>query len=178
MIAKQSQRTADESKNVAVETRRDSTSMKTIASLTMVYLPSTFAATIFSTGFFNVPGSGSALVVSSAIWKFIIVAAILTGITIGVWVYLNKCGVPRFLSWTQTNSSAQEDKAKRPALPAKILLDLPQLPGNRANDTESEKSVPIANNDRDEVHEDKANDSTPSVQQRSGNEAKVPERMV
>ena len=105
MIAKQSQRTADESKNVAVETRRDSTSMKKIASLTMVYLSSTFAATIFSTGFFNVPNSGSALVVSSAIWKFIIVAAILTGITIGVWIYLNKCGVPRFLSWTQTNSS-------------------------------------------------------------------------
>lgn len=178
MIAKQSQRTADESKNVAVETRRDSTSMKTIASLTMVYLPSTFAATIFSTGFFNVPGDGSALVVSSAIWKFIIVAAILTGITIGVWVYLNKCGVPRFLSWTQTNSSGQEDKAKRPAPPAKILLDLPQLPGNRANDTESEKSIPIANNDRDEGPGEKANDSTPSVQQRSRNGAKEPERMV
>ena len=178
MIAKQSQRTADESKNVAVETRRDSTSMKTIASLTMVYLPSTFAATIFSTGFFNVPGSGSALVVSSAIWKFIIVAAILTSITIGVWVYLNKCGVPRFLSWTQTNSSGQGDKTKRPLPPAKILLDLPQLPGNRANDTESEKSIPIANDNRDEVHGEKANDSTPSVQQRSGNGGKVPERMV
>ena len=119
MIAKQSQRTADESKNVAVETRRDSTSMKTIASLTMVYLPSTFAATMFSTGFFNVPDSGSGLVVSSAIWKFIIVAAILTGITIGVWVYLNKCGVPRFLSWTQTHSSDQGGKAKRSVPPAK-----------------------------------------------------------
>lgn len=67
MIAKQSQRIADESKNVAVETRRDSTLMKTIASLTMVYLPSTLATTIFSTGFFNVLDSGSALVVSSAI---------------------------------------------------------------------------------------------------------------
>ena len=178
MIAKQSQRTADESKNVAVETRRDSTSMKTIASLTMVYLPSTFAATIFSTGFFNVPGTGSALVVSSAIWKFIIVAAILTGITIGVWVYLNKCGVPRFLSWTQTKSSDQEGKAERPVPPAKILLDLPQLPGNRANDTESEISVPVADNHRDEFHGEKANDSTPSVQQRSRDGAKVPERMV
>ena len=178
MIAKQSQRTADESKNVAVETRRDSTSMKTIASLTMVYLPSTFAASIFSTGFFSVPGSGSTLVVSSAIWKFIIVAAILTSITIGVWVYLNKCGVPRFLSWTLTNSSGQGDKTKRPVPPAKILLDLPQLPGNRANDTESEKNVPIANDNKDEVHEEKANDSTPSVQQRSGNGTKVPERMV
>ena len=178
MIAKQSQRTADESKNVAVETHRDSTSMKTIASLTMVYLPSTFAASIFSTGFFSVPSSGSALVVSSAIWKFIIVAAILTSIAIGVWVYLNKCGVPRFLSWTQTNSSGQGDKTKRPVPPAKRLLDLPQLPGNRANDTESEKSVPIANDKRVEVHGEKANDSTPSVQQRSGNGAKVSERMV
>lgn len=152
--------------------------MKTIASLTMVYLPSTFAATIFSTGFFNVPGTGSALVVSSAIWKFIIVAAILTGITIGVWVYLNKCGVPRFLSWTQMNSSDQGGNAKRPVRPAKILLDLPQLPGNRANDTESEKSVPIANDNRDGVHGEETNNSTPSMQQNSKDGAKVPERMV
>ena len=175
MIAEQSQRTADESKNVAVETRSDNTSMKTIASLIMVYLPSTFAATIFSTGFFNVPGTGSALVVSSAIWKFIIVAAILTGMTTGVWVYLNKCGVPRFLSWTQTNSSGGKEKAKHPVPPAKILLDLPQLPGDRANDTESEKSIPIASDNRDGVHGEKTNDSTPSVQQKSRSGAKARE---
>lgn len=126
----------------------------------------------------DVPGTGSALIVSSAIWKFIIVAAILTGITIGVWVFLNKCGVPRFLSWTQTNSSGEKIMAKRPAPPAKILLDLPQLPGNRANDTESEKSIPIANDDRDGVHGEKTNDSTPFVQQKSRDGAKVPERMV
>ena len=82
-----------------------------------------------------------------------------------------------FLNWTRTNFSGQGDKTKRPVPPAKILLDLPQLPGNRANDTESEKSVPIANDKRDEVHGEKANDSTPSVQQRSGNGAKVQERM-
>jgi hypothetical protein len=52
-IAEQSRRIADISKAMAAETRCDSTSMKTIASLTMIYLPSTFAASIFSTGFFS-----------------------------------------------------------------------------------------------------------------------------
>lgn len=122
MIAKQSQRTADESKNVAVETRRDSTSMKTIAGLTMVYLPSTFVATIFSTGFFNVTGSGSGLIVSAAIWKFIAVAAILTAITISVWVYLNKRGVPTFLHWTQIASEQDKDKSKRRPLRQRYYL--------------------------------------------------------
>ena len=165
MIAKQSQRTADESKNVAVETRRDSTSMKTIASLTMVYLPSTFAATLFSTVFFNVADSGSGLVVSAGIWKFITVAAILTGITIGVWILLNKCGLPRFFSWTQTNSSGQEEKAKRPVPPATILLKLPQLPGERANDTKAEKIIPIINDNGDGVHWGKTKINRPSRQQ-------------
>ncbi|KAB8336979.1 hypothetical protein FH972_021283 [Carpinus fangiana] len=94
MIAKQAQRTAD-------ETRKDSTSMKTIASLTMVYLPSTFAATLFSSTFFTFGGAGT-LTVNTDIWKFIVVAAVLTGITIFVWTWLNKFGVPIWLKWAQS----------------------------------------------------------------------------
>ena len=141
MIAKQSQRTADESKNVAVGTRRDSTSMKTIASLTMVYLPSTFVATIFSTGFFEFGSDGtSALSVNVDIWKFIVVAAIFTALTISVWVYLNNCGVPRLLRWAKHDGQKIDDAKSRPPPPTRILLDLPQRPGNRANGTVLEAS--------------------------------------
>ena len=177
MIAKQSQRTADESKNVAVETRRDSTSMKTIAGLTMVYLPSTFVATIFSTGFFNVTGSGSGLIVSAAIWKFIAVAAILTAITISVWVYLNKRGVPTFLHWTQIASEQDKDKSKRRPPAAKILLDLPQLPGNRANDTVSERSIPIGDTSDSQDNGEKSS-KQPSVQQGDEQKNRAADRMV
>ena len=143
MIAKQSQRTADESKNVAVETRRDSTSMKTIASLTMIYLPSTFVATIFSTGFFDFGSNGtSRLSVNTDIWKLIVVAAVLTIMTVSVWIFLNKHGVPRLLRWTERRRQQTDDDLSQPQRPARILLDLPQRPGNRANDTVSEVSPP------------------------------------
>lgn len=136
MIAKHSQRTADKSKIVAVETRRDSTSMKTIASLTMVYLPSTFVATIFSTGFFDFGSDGTGdSNVNVDIWKLIIVASVLTTLAISVWIYLNKCVVTRLLRWAELDGPQAGDAANRPRPPAKILLDLPQRPGNRANDT-------------------------------------------
>jgi hypothetical protein len=75
--------------------------MKTIASLTMVYLPSTFLATIFNTGFFST-ASGT-LEVSSEIWKLVICSGVLTFITIFVWVWLNKRGVPFFLRWAKSS---------------------------------------------------------------------------
>ncbi|MCJ1250702.1 hypothetical protein MMC30_007930 [Trapelia coarctata] len=112
-IAKQSQRTADESKNIVVETRRDSTSMKTIASLTMVYLPSTFVATIFSTGFFHAGDS--------------------VGMLTFIWMYLNKRGVPFFLRWTESEIPSQAGGKKHASPAAPILLNLPQQPGDKAN---------------------------------------------
>jgi len=75
--------------------------MKTIASLTMVYLPSTFLATIFSTSFFST--ASGALEVSSETWKLAISAGVLTFVTIFVWVWLNKRGVSFFLRWAKSN---------------------------------------------------------------------------
>lgn len=115
--------------------------MKTIASLTMVYLPSTFVATIFSTGFFDFGSDGTGdLSVNVDIWKLIIVAAVLTTLTISVWIFLNKHGVPRLLRWAERDGQKGDDAANRPPPPARILLDLPQRPGNRANDTVLEAS--------------------------------------
>ena len=152
MIAKKSQRTADESKSVAVETRRDGTSMKTIAGLTMIYLPSTFVATIFSTGFFNVAASGSGnLTISREIWKFIIVAAVLIVLTITVWIFLNKHGVPSVLKWAIRDSPGMKEDAKQTQHLARILLDLPQQPGNKANDTNIAASPELASNSQKSV---------------------------
>ena len=115
--------------------------MKIIASLTMVFLLSIFVATIFSTGFFNFGSDGTGdLSVNVDVWKFIIVVTMLTTLTISVWIYLNKHGVPRPLRWAQRDGQKRDDAANRPPTPARILLDLPQRPGNRANDTVLEAS--------------------------------------
>ena len=104
---------AEQSRRIAEETRRDSTWMKTIASLTMVYLPSTFAATVFGTGFFTYQAAGHAVFqVNSQIWKLIAVALILSLLTVGIWVWINKYGIPTQLSW------ARQDKTERKAADA------------------------------------------------------------
>ena len=101
-IAEQSRRIAEESRAIAAETRRDSTSMKTIASLTMVYLPSTFAATLFSTGFFSFPSSATdSLSVDPQIWILFVLAIVLSFLTSTIWIWLNKNGVPKQLDWVR-----------------------------------------------------------------------------
>ena len=98
MIAKQAQCTAD-------ETRRDSTAMKTIASLTILYLPSTFVATMFSTTFFTWGSNGNTLAVRTDIWKLIIIALVFTVLTIFIWSWLNEFGLPPFLRWASFRPS-------------------------------------------------------------------------
>ncbi|KAF5539807.1 hypothetical protein FPHYL_12196 [Fusarium phyllophilum] len=66
---------------IGVAMKLDSEDMKTIAKLTMFYLPLTFVATIFSMGVFNFDfdnGKNGRLVVSSQWWIYIILAIPLT----------------------------------------------------------------------------------------------------
>jgi hypothetical protein len=79
--------------------------MKTIAGLTMVYLPSTFVATIFSMGFFGFGDGGTGpLMVKRDIWKFAVIAIGLTAVTIVCWVYLNAHGLP---GWVRPKTSSK-----------------------------------------------------------------------
>ena len=99
---------AEQSKRIAEETRRDSTSMKTIASLTMVYLPSTFAATVFGTGFFTYQiGDQTIFRVNAQIWRLIVTALVLSFLTVVIWVGINRYGIPKHLEW------ARQMEAKR-----------------------------------------------------------------
>jgi hypothetical protein len=76
--------------------------MKTIASLTMIYLPSTFAASIFSTGFFSYNLQNANVVkVNPQIWKLFVVALALSVLTVAIWIWLNKKGVPRIFDWAR-----------------------------------------------------------------------------
>ncbi|GAP91362.2 hypothetical protein SAMD00023353_6300010 [Rosellinia necatrix] len=73
---------------VAQHTRRDSELTKSIALLTMVFLPATFVATLFSMGIFQWQGlHGESLSVSPYIWLYIAVTVGITSATMGTWYF-------------------------------------------------------------------------------------------
>jgi Mg2+ and Co2+ transporter CorA len=72
---------------VALATNRDSKVMKSISLVTMVFLPGTFFATVFSMTFFNwFPDSGPARV-SSYLWVYVLITVLFTVATVGLWYF-------------------------------------------------------------------------------------------
>ncbi|KAF3802823.1 hypothetical protein GCG54_00000190, partial [Colletotrichum gloeosporioides] len=70
--------------SIAVSTKEDSSQMRSIAFLTMVFLPATFVATLFSMTFFQWIPDDSEKMVSPFLWIYFVVALILTLFT--VWL--------------------------------------------------------------------------------------------
>ena len=76
---------AESSRRIAEATMSDSASMKTIAILTMVFLPGTAVASFFSMTMFNwSAGSGHSLV-TRWLWVYFVAAIPLTGIVLAIW---------------------------------------------------------------------------------------------
>ena len=72
---------AEDSRNIAAATQKDSAAMRTIAIVTIVFLPGTFTASLFSADFFNLqPKDG---LVSSWVWVY---AGLTSFLTIAVFV--------------------------------------------------------------------------------------------
>ncbi|KAI1864776.1 hypothetical protein JX265_008500 [Neoarthrinium moseri] len=70
--------------SIALDAKQDNGQMKSIAFLTMFYLPVSAVASIFSMSMFDwSPSEGS--VVSDSLWVFILVATVLTALTLLVW---------------------------------------------------------------------------------------------
>jgi hypothetical protein len=83
--AEASRRIADDSRKVALLTRKDSTDMRTISAVTLVFLPATFTATFFSTSFFNLqPTDGYR--VSRWIWLYWVITVLLTVAVLFFWL--------------------------------------------------------------------------------------------
>ena len=72
---------------VAEETRQDSAAMKTIAVLTLTFLPGTAVATFFSMNMFNwMPGPGESIC-SPYIWIFFAVTLPITALVYAAWIW-------------------------------------------------------------------------------------------
>lgn len=81
---------ASESTEIARETRKDSVAMKTIAFLTMLYLPATFVCSLFGTNFFALDISAdhsTTLLVSKLWWVYVVVSLSLTLLTLLCWIW-------------------------------------------------------------------------------------------
>ncbi|KAK3322803.1 hypothetical protein B0H66DRAFT_215041 [Apodospora peruviana] len=70
---------------IALETKRESAQMRSIAVLTMVYLPFSCVASVFSTSLFNWSPDEGEPVVSHYIWILMAIAAVLTVLTVLAW---------------------------------------------------------------------------------------------
>ncbi|KAF6827540.1 protein kinase [Colletotrichum plurivorum] len=71
--------------DIALSTKRDGSQMKSIALLTMVFLPATFVASLFSMTFFQWIPEDSDQTVSPYLWIYFVVALGLTLLTVGLW---------------------------------------------------------------------------------------------
>ena len=76
--------------DIAARTNKDNQTMKTIAILGMLYLPTTLMSSIFSTVFFNIESRSSGLAVYKQIWSFALLAICLTIATFGLWALLSE----------------------------------------------------------------------------------------
>jgi hypothetical protein len=69
----------------AIFTARDSTDMRVIAAMTLIFLPGTFMATLFSTSFFSFQTPGQPRIVSPWIWVYPVATVSLMMSVIAVW---------------------------------------------------------------------------------------------
>ncbi|KAF7671701.1 hypothetical protein GT037_010223 [Alternaria burnsii] len=72
---------------MALATNRESRVMKSISLVTMVFLPGTFFATVFSMTFFDWSGDDGKTRVSNYLWVYIVVTIVFTALTIGSWYF-------------------------------------------------------------------------------------------
>ncbi|KAF4456656.1 hypothetical protein F53441_1212 [Fusarium austroafricanum] len=106
---------------IALATSQDSRHMRSIALVTMIFLPGTFFASIFSMGFFEWKGVDGAVVVARSFWIYVVLAAGFTALTVGAWWYL---GVYRHKRHRGVASGMGQK------LPSKLTL-LYQLPARK-----------------------------------------------
>ncbi|XXG98843.1 hypothetical protein Hte_005173 [Hypoxylon texense] len=103
---------------IALATGRDSRLMRSIAVVTMMFLPDTFFATIFFMQFFNwMPDGDEHTIVSNYFWIYVLVTVVTTILTLGTWCY--------FVPWREKRkryASEEEDHPVRRSILSKFAI--------------------------------------------------------
>ncbi|KAH8651282.1 hypothetical protein BX600DRAFT_100986 [Xylariales sp. PMI_506] len=80
---------AKTSRRLAELSRKDSTDMRVISAVTLVFLPATFTSTLFSASFFNFSPNDSAHI-SKWIWLYVVITIILTAAVLACWWFFSQ----------------------------------------------------------------------------------------
>ena len=78
---------ANDSRRIAAASKRDSTAMKTIAVVTMFFLPGTYIAALFAIPVFNWDAGPNVSILSSRFWYYWATTLPLTAIVLLIWVF-------------------------------------------------------------------------------------------
>ena len=81
---------AEDSRTLASASKEDSTAMKTIAAVTIVFLPGTSVAALFAMPLFEWDAVGDSKIVSNRFWIYWAVTVPLTFLTLLFWVLWTK----------------------------------------------------------------------------------------
>ncbi|KAF4980777.1 hypothetical protein FZEAL_3291 [Fusarium zealandicum] len=73
---------------IALSTRQDSRYMRSIAVMTMVFLPGTWLGGVFSMTFFDWGSDGGGAYISSFVWIYVVMTLVMTAITVGGWYFV------------------------------------------------------------------------------------------
>ena len=90
MLSMITQNEAEHMAAIAVDSKRDSTAMKAIAVLTMLFLPGTFVATFFSMTMFDWNPSNGTPRVSRFIWMYWLISIPLTLLVMLLWLFWSR----------------------------------------------------------------------------------------
>ncbi|KAK4160434.1 hypothetical protein QBC43DRAFT_325516 [Cladorrhinum sp. PSN259] len=97
---------------IATATRQDSKSMRSIAFLTMFFLPATFLASVFSMTFFKWDASDGEKVVSPYIYIYVLLVVGITALVLGCWYIFTKRR--RFFAAAKADEEKGMEKDKVP----------------------------------------------------------------
>ncbi|KAL9122343.1 MAG: hypothetical protein Q9187_001096 [Circinaria calcarea] len=96
---------------IAIETKRDSSSMITIAAVTMIFLPGTFISAVFSMVFFSLGTNRAGQTTLNAapqLWYYFVITIPLTGLVFAVWQWWRRRRQADMGSKKQSGELSQE----------------------------------------------------------------------
>ncbi|CAF3616058.1 hypothetical protein SNK03_003900 [Fusarium graminearum] len=94
-------------------TQSDSAAMKTIAFVTLAFLPGTFISALFSMSFFNVDDDTGQWTVSNKIWMYWAIAIPVTLITSGLWLLWQRCFPPAWVGEEEESANSLRDLRRK-----------------------------------------------------------------
>ncbi|KAF4498116.1 hypothetical protein FAGAP_5708 [Fusarium agapanthi] len=109
---------------IALATSQDSRHMKSIALVTMIFLPGTFFASMFSMGFFEWESDDGTVSVFQSFWVYVVLAAGFTALTVGAWwkTTLESEAIERFTTPDREGFEAQSDQKDTSSIAPKQKL--------------------------------------------------------